>query len=86
MKLQKPGINTSEVDVLNVTLSGIWLYVRGKEYFLSYESFPWFKNASISQIHNVELYHNHYLRWKKLDIDLELESLENLDRYPLSYR
>jgi hypothetical protein len=85
MKSQNLGMRTSKIEVLNVSLNGIWLLVIGKEYFLPYENFPWFKNASISQIHTVELRHDHYLSWKELDVDLELASLENLDQYPLKY-
>ena len=50
MKSQKLGTNTSKAEVLNISLSGIWLLLKGKEFFLPYEDFPWFKNAKISQI------------------------------------
>ncbi|WKZ20216.1 MAG: hypothetical protein QY310_06530 [Candidatus Jettenia sp. CY-1] len=33
----------------------------------------------------VELFHNNHLRWEKLDIDLEIESLIDPDKYPLVY-
>ena len=85
MKSQNFGTHTSKAEVLNVSLNGIWLLLKGKEYFLPYEDFPWFKNASISQIHDVKLRHDHYLSWKDLDVDLELASLENLNQYPLRY-
>ena len=86
MRSVKPGINTLDVEVLNITSKGIWLYVKNKEYFLPYRDFPWFKDAKLSQIHDVELSHKRHLHWKGLDMDLELESLENLDQYPLKYR
>lgn len=86
MKSQRLGRSISEVEVLNISPRGVWLYAKGKEHFLSYEDFPWFKKATISQIHDVELCHNHYLRWRSLDIELELESLQNLDHYPLIYQ
>lgn len=75
-----------EVEVVNITPKSLWLHVKGKEYSLSYEDFPWFKNAAHSQIREVKLRHNHYLHWAKLDVDLELESLENLGKYCLKYR
>ncbi len=86
MKLKKRGKNTSEVEISNIGLNGIWLLVKGKEYFLFYENFPWFKKAAVAQIHDVTLLHDNHLHWKELDIDLELESLGNLEQYPLVYR
>ena len=86
MKLKKPGSNTSKVEILNISMNGVWLYVRGREHFLHYDDFPWFKNAKISNIHQVTLDHNRHLRWKNLDVDLDLDSLENLDQYPLKYK
>jgi hypothetical protein len=73
------------VEILNISRAGIWLYVRSKEYFLPYENFPWFKEATVSEIYNVKLLHRHHLRWPNLDIDLELESLDHPERYPLKY-
>ncbi|MFN3532953.1 MAG: DUF2442 domain-containing protein [Candidatus Brocadia sp.] len=34
----------------------------------------------------VELSHDNHLRWEKLDIDLEIESLAEPDKYPLVYQ
>ncbi len=82
---RKPGKSTSKVEVLNVSRNGLWLCVKPKEYFLSYKDFPWFKDAKISQIYNVTLHHGHHLRWKDMDVDLELQSLERPDLYPLKY-
>lgn len=53
---------------------------------MPYEHFPWFKQAKVSEIYNVKLLHGHHLRWEQLDIDLELESLEHPERYPLRYK
>ena len=77
--------NTSRVEILNISQGGIWLYVKPKEYFMPYENFPWFKQAKISEIYDVNLLRGHHLRWPQLDIDLELESLEHPERYPLRY-
>ena len=86
MKLAERGTSTSSVEVSNISPHGVWLYVKGKEYLLSYKDFPWFKNARLSEIQNVRLIHGHNLRWEDLDIDLALESLDRPDRYPLKYR
>lgn len=84
MKSSSVGTSTS-AEVLNVSKIGIWLLIKGKEYFLPYEEFPWFRNARISEIHKVQLLGGHHLRWEELDIDLDLESLKYPDRYPLKY-
>jgi hypothetical protein len=86
MKSQKLGKNILEVEVLNISKHGIWIYVKGKEYFLPYKEYPWFKETKVSEIYNVELIHGFHLYWPDLDVDLELESLEHPEKYPLVYR
>lgn len=85
MKSLERGTSTSNVEVVNVSPRGIWLYVRGKEYFLPYGEFPWFQDARLSEIHRVQLVHGRFLRWEELDVELALASLEHPDRYPLKY-
>ena len=58
----------------------------GKEYFIPHKGFPWFQNARLSEIYNVHLMHKKSLHWPDLDVDLDLESLENLESYPLIYK
>ena len=82
----KNGIDTLEVEVLNISPHGIWLYVKGKEYFLSYQDDPWFKESKVTDIYEVELLHDTHLHWPQLDIDLEIESLDNPGKYPLKYK
>ncbi len=86
MRSQTLGTDTSEVEVLNIDSHGFWLFVRGKEYFLPYEEYPWFKDARIADIINVELLHNSHLHWPTLDVDLSLTSLEDPKKTPLVYR
>ena len=86
MRSSSVGTSTSAVEVLNISSNGIWLYVRRREYFLSYKDFPWFKDARLSEIEHVKLMHGRYLRWEELDVDLALDSLGHLDRYPLKYK
>ena len=86
MKLKKAGENISRVEVSNISRHGIWLFVRDTEYFLSFEEFPWFRDAKVGDIMEVELIHDHHLRWENLDIDLELESLTHPGKYPLIFK
>ncbi len=78
--------NISGANIANITINGIWIFVNEKEYFLPYKEYPWFKEAQISEIQNVELLHENHLRWPELDIDLEIESLEHPEEYPMIYR
>jgi hypothetical protein len=76
------GKNIS-VSVENITPFGIWLFVNQKEYFLSYEAYPFFKEQPINSIINVELFHGYHLYWPDLDVDLEIDNLEYPEKYPL---
>ncbi|HHT9126162.1 MAG TPA: DUF2442 domain-containing protein [Candidatus Brocadiia bacterium] len=86
MKSQRHGKNISDVEVQNISNNGIWLYVNGKEYFLSYKEYPWFKDAKVSDICNLELLRDNHLYWPDLDVDLEIDSLENPEKFPLIYK
>ncbi|MGI8594246.1 MAG: DUF2442 domain-containing protein [Solirubrobacteraceae bacterium] len=45
-----PGAVTSEVEVSNISQHGFWLLLDGRELFLPFEEFPWFKRAPIEAI------------------------------------
>lgn len=78
-----PGHDTSLVEVTNVSRHGFWLFVGQREMFVAFEHFPWFRDASIRAITNVEFPSPHHLYWPDLDIDLAVESVEHHERYPL---
>jgi len=82
MKSLKHGKNIS-VSVENITPFGIWLFVKEKEYFLSYQDYPYFKDKTLNSIQNVQLLHEYHLYWPELDVDLEIDNLENPEKYPL---
>lgn len=86
MKSPALGKNTSSAEVENISRHGIWLLVKGREYFLAYGDYPWFADAKLSEIHNVKLLRGKYLHWPDLDVDLELDSLSNREQYPLLYK
>jgi len=60
----------------------MWLCVAEAEYFLSYKDYPFFKEASVSKIYNVELHHGAHLYWPELDVDLNIEILKNPHHFP----
>ena len=86
MRSSAPGKNTSPAEVQDISRNGVWLLVQGKEYFLAYADHPWFKEAKLAEIYNLKLIHGTHLYWSDLDVDLELESLQQPERYPLVYK
>jgi hypothetical protein len=76
----------SAAEVTNIDTFGFWLLVRGKEYFLPYEEYPWFRDARVRDILDVRLVHKDHLHWPALDVDLSVESLDRPESFPLTYR
>ncbi|MGE0020913.1 MAG: DUF2442 domain-containing protein [Draconibacterium sp.] len=74
---------TLEVEVTNISTHGFWLMHGDDEFFLSFNEFPWFKNARISEITDVKMLHGKHLFWEKLDIDLTFSMIQNPQDYPL---
>ena len=85
MKSSKRGKSIS-ASVEEITPFGIWMLVKGKEYFLNYENFPYFKNQKKGAIEDVVLLHEKHIYFPRLDIDLEIDNLENPEKYPLKFR
>jgi hypothetical protein len=86
MKSAQRGRDTSAVEVTNVSPSGLWLLVEGRERFVPFKDFPWFRDATIAELTNVLLPSPHHLHWPALDIDVAVESLDHPERYPLVSR
>ncbi|HME69819.1 MAG TPA: DUF2442 domain-containing protein [Myxococcota bacterium] len=86
MKSAARGKTTSDIEVTNVSKHGFWLLVRGEELFASFECFPWFREAPVGHILNVEMPTAHHLYWPDLDVDLAVDSLKNPDAFPLVSR
>ena len=83
MKLSKHGKNISKPEITNVSEHGFWIFTGGQEYFLPFEKFPWFREAKIGEISNVELWHKRHLYWPSLDVDLSLEIIEHPEKFGL---
>ncbi len=83
MKSAKLGKHTSAVEVTNVSVHGFWLLIEDKEHFLSFDQFPWFRDAPIGKLMTVELQSAHHLYWPDLDVDLAVESIDHPERFPL---
>jgi hypothetical protein len=83
MSSKMRGKNISTVEVTNISANGIWLLAEDKELFMSYEEFPWFKNAIIAEVTNVEEPQKGHFYWPDLDVDLTIDIIEHPEKYPL---
>ncbi len=80
------GDDISAVEVTNISAHGIWLLAQGKEMFMSYDDFPWFKDQAVKSIFNVEEQSRGHFYWPDLDIDLTVEIIEDPSRFPLKIK
>ena len=83
MNSEPLGIGTSTVEVTNISAHGVWLLAGDRELFMSYEAFPWFKDAPIGKVLHVEEPSPGHFYWPELDVDLAVESIEHPERFPL---
>lgn len=83
MKSATLGLNTSLVEVTNISRHGFWLLLENEELFLPFSEFPWFQDAAVGKILNVELPSSNHLYWPELDVDLAVESIRHPEKFPL---
>ena len=83
MSSSGPGKNNSAVEVTNISAHGVWLLLRNRELFMSYDDFPWFKNQPVKSILNVEEHSPDHFHWPEIDVDLTVEMIEHPERFPL---
>jgi len=76
----------SGVEVTNVFRAGIWLLAGRRELFLPYREFPWFREATIAAVLNVEEPAPGHFYWPDLDVDLDIQAIEHPERFPLKYK
>lgn len=72
-------------EVTNISPYGIWVLSNDREYFIDFKTFPFFDGASIKAIANIETDVEGNFHWPDLDVDIELDSLDNLEAYPLVF-
>ncbi len=77
------GTDTSTPEVTHISQHGIWLLIGQEERLLTYEHFPWFRSATVEQIHDVRRESADHLHWPQLDVDLSLESIRRPEDFPL---
>ena len=76
---------TFAVEVTNISKHGLWLLTADRAVFLPYKDFPWFKDAPLSAVLNVEEPTPGHYHWPDLDVDLGVETIEHPERFPLTY-
>jgi hypothetical protein len=80
------GTITSAAEVTNISRHGFWMLLGDEELLLSYEQFPWFKQATVAQITHVERPTPDHLYWPSLDIELTVSSIRRPQDFPIMSR
>ena len=83
MSTRPHGIAISKVEITNISSHGIWLLVGDREQFMSFDDFPWFKDAPVRKVLNVEEQNPGHFYWPDLDVDLGIVTIENPEKFPL---
>ena len=78
-----PGTNTSQAEVTHISKHGFWLLLDDEELLVAFEHFPWFKNATVEQLCDVEWPALNHLYWPQLDADVSVESIREPAAFPL---
>jgi hypothetical protein len=81
-----PGFATSAPEVTHVSRHGFWLLLGDEELLVRFEDFPWFRQATIDALTNVEWPSADHLYWPQLDVDLSISSIRRPVDFPLVSR
>jgi len=65
MNLSKNGINTSISSVTSIEELGFWVLIEDQEYFIPFDDYPAFLNATIDEIFDVTMVGPSQLSWGK---------------------
>ena len=68
------------------TFHGIRLLTGDEELFLPFDDFPWFREAAIGDVLNVEEPMPGHFHWPALYVDLTADMIAHPERYPLKAR
>ncbi len=72
-------------QITSIEDDGFWLLVQNEEFFVPFDRYPDFQNATIQQIFNFEDDGDEFY-WADLDIDIELDALRHPERFPLIFQ
>lgn len=86
MASSPPGNATLANSVTHITQHGFWLLVENAEYFVPFSNYAAFQHATVAQIYAMRQVGPTQFHWPELDIDIELEALEQPERFPLTFK
>ena len=78
--------SSSAAEVTHVSKHGFWLLLREEELLVPFAEFPWFRDATIAQLSDVQWPTPDHLYWPQLDIDLAVASIRDPAAFPLVSR
>ena len=81
-----PGNATLAVEITHVSRYGFWLLLDSEELLVPFTDFPWFRQATIELLLNVERPTPDHLYWPQLDVDLSIQSVRDPSAFPLVAR
>ncbi len=82
----KRGMSSLVPEVTHVSQRGLCLLLDGREHFLDFVRFPWFREAPVRTLFNISRPSHDHLRWAEIDVDIDLDSLAHPELYPLVSR
>lgn len=85
MSSNPPGTGISYSEITSITAIGFWLLVDDQEFFVPFDEYPDFRNATVAQIYAMRQLSPRQFYWPDLDVDIELDALEQPDQYPLTF-
>jgi hypothetical protein len=86
MKSSNSGTNTLANSVTSISKFGFWVICEEKEYFIAFDLYPAFKSASVESIFNMKSLSPRQLSWDDIDVDIEVDSLEKPESFPLVFK
>jgi hypothetical protein len=76
-------MRTSRPEITGISRRGLEIRVGGEGKFLSFKAFPWFLDASVGELLDVEMPGPGHLYWPTLDVDIAVDSIDHPERFPL---
>lgn len=73
-------------EVTEISATGFWLLVQDREYFVPFDDYPVFWDATVAQIYAVQRLSPMQFHWPELDADIELDAPEYPDQFPLVFQ
>jgi len=72
-----------EVAVTVIASHGVWLQVRERELFMSYDDFPGLRDAPMGKVLNVNESTTGHLHWPDLDVMAGIETSGHPEQFTL---